>query len=181
VAEINDILSKMNNGDTNAFKMIYDQYASYIYTICVRYNVNVSSIKDIMQNIFSACFMNIKKYDASKGEFKYWLRRIAVNQILTERKKWFNFTEEIDQLHLLADTSLQIYETIDMEKILLILKDMPVQYATVFNMFIIDGYSSKEIANLLEINENTVRSNIKRGRDWAQNRLTLVFNLEIKV
>lgn len=161
----------MNRGDSKAGELLYKEFAPYIYTICRRYNVSSYKMKDMMQSIFMECFASLKKYDPIKGEFKFWLRRLAINQILNDQKKWQDKTIHLGLQEFLMTDENQIINILSVEEILTILEDMPSTYAQIFNLFVIDGYSHKEIAAMLNVNENTTRSYVKRGREWAKLRL----------
>lgn len=161
------------NGNQQAFKAIYAEYSKYVLTICRRYQVSSFEQKDYLQDIFSHCFLKLNKYDARKGDFQFWLRRLAINIIIQKKKK-----EKRNVLNYSTNLNEQGNEvtTIDLdyfsnEEIYMVLKNMPAKFSTVFNLFVIDGYSIKEIHDKIGMNEGTIRSNVSRGRKWAIDHL----------
>lgn len=172
------LIQECLKGNQSAFKAIYENYQGYVYTICIRYGVSVIEVKDSMQIIFMEIFKSIKNYDADKSKFKTWLTRITINQILMQkRKNQIDYAIlENEKINLIESTfSVSVEEQIDTKILHGILSKMPVKYISVFNLFIIDGYSHKEIAQSLDIAENTSRILLHRGRIWAMKELKVHF------
>ncbi len=169
-----EIIKSCLKGKQLAYKALYERYKDYCFTICVRYGIPQYEIKDCMQVIFSQVFASLKKYDDSKALFKTWFSRITINQILThKRKRKIEYlsidASEVEVVNL--EAAVQVDAQMDYETIYHILSKMPPQYITVFNLFIIDGYSHKEIAEKLNIAESTSRVLLYRGRAWAMKKL----------
>lgn len=169
-----EIIKACLKGKQLAYKALYERYKDYCFTICVRYGIPQQEVKDCMQVIFSQVFASLKKFDSSKAAFKTWFTQITINQILTrKRKRKLQYLaledSEIEVLNL--ETAVQVDALMDYETIYHILSKMPPQYITVFNLYIIDGYSHKEIAKKLDIAENASRVLLHRGRAWAMKKL----------
>ena len=157
----NQLVEECLKGTQRAFKTIYENYKGYVYTICIRYGVSQIEIKDNMQIIFTEVFSSLKNYDNSKSKFKTWMTRITINQILMQkRKKRIAYeTLENEKINLIKDDSTESIESkIDEKKLYDLLSKMPHKYITVFNLFIIDGYSHKEIAGLLKHKGKYIKS-----------------------
>lgn len=175
----NQLIQECLKGTQSAFKAIYENYKGYVYTICIRYGVSTIEVKDMMQIIFMEIFKSLKKYDANKSRFKTWLTRITINQILMQKRKAkIDYTTlENENINLIKnDFEVPIESKMDKEILYETLSKMPSKYITVFNLFIIDGYSHKEIAQSLNINENASRILLHRGRVWAMKELKVHFN-----
>lgn len=173
-----EIIRDCLGGAESAFKALYDMYSGYVYTICTRYGINTLDVKDCMQTIFMELFKSLPKYDANKSKFKTWLTRITINQILSHKRKWSKntFTLDTDETNLIeSNFSIPIEAQMDEKIMLEILSKMPEKYSSVFNLFIIDGYSHLEIANALDITESTSRITLHRGRAWAMKELKETF------
>lgn len=159
-------------GNQLAYKQLYEKYVSYCYGICIRYSVSQAEIKDVVQIIFSQVFHSLKNYDSNKASFKTWLTRISINQILSYRRKHLNafHTQDFDDLaeSIPSQTENNIEDSIDREYILSLIKKMPDNYQIVFNLFIIDGYSHKEIAEQLGISIESSRVTVNRARKWLK-------------
>ncbi len=165
-----ELIKACLKGTQSAFKTLYNEFKGYVYTICVRYGVAEHEVKDYMQIIFSEVFKSLSKYDPQKAQFKTWLSRITINQILQQkRKRKINYVEIDDASNSLIDSNHleHIDIRIDENKIHEVLSKMPEKYISVFNLYIVDGYSHKEISKKLNIPENTSRTLLHRGRIWA--------------
>ncbi len=167
-----DIIKDCLEGQQAAFKLLYERYVGYIYTICVRYRLNENDIKDQMQIIFSEAFHALKKFNHEKASFKTWLSRICINQILlTKRTSYYkqNIVDITPEEYNLTkdDGSLAIHK-LDLEVLLQTLSQMPHQYIDVFNLSIMEGYSHEEIAEKLSISKSSSRVILNRARKWAR-------------
>jgi len=172
------IIEACLNGSEKAFKTLYDEYKSYIYTICVRYGISDIEVKDLVQVIFMEIFKSLSKFDVNKAQFKTWLTRITINQILMhKRKKQIEYVDVDDEKFNLieSDFTIPIEEKIDEKHLYEILRKMPEKYVTVFNLFIIEQYTHKEIAEKLNIAEGASRILLHRGRVWAMKNLKFYF------
>lgn len=172
------LIQKCLEGTESAFKAIYEMYQAYVYTICIRYGVRPTEVKDGMQIIFMEIFKSLKNYDSNKSQFKTWLSRIAINQILMQkRKRKLDYTSlENEKINLIeSNFSIPVEAKMDEEILYKILSQMPPKYISVFNLFIIDGYSHQEIAKVLNISEGTSRVLLHRGRAWAMKHLEVHF------
>ena len=175
----NQLIQECLKGTQSAFKALYNNYQGYCYTICIRYGVSTSEVKDCMQVIFMEIFKSLKNYNPKKAQFKTWLTRITINQILMhKRKARIIYDTYSDEKVNVVDRSftIPIDEKLDEEIMHDLLSKMPEKYITVFNLFIIDGYSHQEIAKAINITENTSRVLLHRARHWAMNQLKPLFN-----
>lgn len=181
MGNLKQILNQCLLGDEIACKKLYEMFLPYCYGICSRYGVQQTDIKDQIQIIFSSTFKSLKNFDDSKASFKTWFTRICINKIIEQRRKrtgdWNKVEFNEEELVLQYDHSLILDEEIDRNYILKILGQMPQQYQSVFNLFIIDGFTHKEISNKLNITEGASRVILKRARGWAQQALTSFLKL----
>ena len=168
------IINGCLKGKQSAYKDLYELYKDYCFTICIRYGIPQSEVKDALQIIFTQIFASLKKYDSQKSKFKTWLTRVTINQILNQKRKHRISYQSLDGTNaevLEIESSITVEASIDYETIQHILSKMPEQYIVVFNLYIIDGYSHKEIAEQLDISEGTSRVLLYRGRKWAMKKL----------
>jgi len=159
-------------GNRKAFKVIYESFANYVYSICLRYEISEQDRKDVMQEIFAEIYLSLKKYNAQRGEFRHWLRGIAVHVIFAywrKRKKRHFPTLELKEAEELSDNddSSPFNQEILQQNI----NQLPSGYRMVVNLFMIDGYSHKEIAEMLQIKESTSRSQLARAIRQLKSRL----------
>lgn len=173
-----EIIEDCLKGTQRSFKALYEMYNGYVYTICTRYGISAIEIKDCMQIIFMEIFQSLPKYDVHKSKFKTWLTSIVIHQILSY-KRTLNIqyttldTEEINVIE--SDFLPPVDSLMDTETMMNMFQKMPAKYVTVFNLFIIDGYSHKEIAQKLNISEGSSRILLHRGRVWAMHQLKDLF------
>lgn len=121
-----------------------------------------------MQNIFMECFQSLDKFDEKKGAFKFWLRSLAINQILSAKRKKRLSCISLDEVKFeTVYESASALDDLALEEVMKVLSEMPEQQAVIFNLFVIDGFSHVEIAAMLNINVNTSKSHLHRARKWA--------------
>ncbi len=162
------LIKACSNGDNKAFKKIYDKHSGIMYSICLRYMTNEDEAKDALQEGFIKVFKNIGKFSFS-GSFEGWMKRIFVNtsiELIRKRRAHLDVAElNANEIKL---TSKIETGTMDAEKMMLLVQQLPMGYRTVFNMFVVDGYSHKEISEYLGINENTSKSQLFKARKQLQ-------------
>lgn len=162
------------------YKKLYEACFSYVYAIVRSYVTDDFYHKDLVQEIFAQTFLKIDKYDASKGEFKPWLRKVAVNICLMHlrKQKQMNLNDSID-----SDKVREISDGIPLKtgltraEIESLLKDMPTGYKTVFLMIAIDDYTHEEVAEALGISNNASRSQYLRAKRYIENKIFTEVNL----
>jgi len=170
---INESLIKsVKNQERKAFKQLYEKCIGYVFTITKRYISNDSDIPDVIQEIFARVFLSIPSFDASKGEFKYWLRRLVINQCFQHYRQG-----KSPRLHLALDNTEEVadedghhLETLTKEDIEKMLHEMPEGYRQVFLLYIVDEYSHKEIGQLLSITPEASRSQLSRAKKWLRKK-----------
>lgn len=138
--------------------------------ICIRYVNSVHEAQDVLQESFIRIFKNINtsKFD-SIGQLEAWMVRITVNEALRWIKKQQKFrTTDIDTAHFVTVSSS---ESTQADDLLRLIRQLPQGYRLVFNLYSIEGYSHKEIGELLNISESTSRSQLSRARTILKNAL----------
>jgi RNA polymerase sigma-70 factor (ECF subfamily) len=152
-------------------KMLYDKYAAKMYGIAVRYAHDPEDAKDILQDGFVKVFQNLSKFKGT-GAFEGWMRRIFVNTAIEHYRKKNN-TYEIQESHeeQINDREVTALDKLAAVEILNMVKSLPNGYRTVFNLFAIEGYSHKEIADLLNISEGTSKSQYARAKALLQEKI----------
>lgn len=165
------MIEACQKGDSQAQKELYDTYSGTMYAICIRYMGGLDDAKDALQEGFIKVFKNISKYSFT-GSFEGWLKRIFINTSIEQiRKRKMHLN--IDNVHgdVPQFTSQVQLSTIDSEKILDLVQKLPAGYRTVFNMYCVDGYSHKEIADYLQVSESTSKSQLFKARKLLQDWL----------
>lgn len=168
--------------DRDAQRVLYERYAPTMMTVCLRYCRDEESARDLLHDGFIRVFTQIGSY-SGKGSFEGWLRRIFVNLALEnfrKEKQKLKFMEEYgymsaNESNLQEDDLLDIGD-IPREEVLEMIKSLPTGYRTVFNMFIFEEMSHKEIAHALEINETASRSQFFRAKTLLQKKISAILS-----
>jgi len=170
------LVEACKKGDKKAQKKLYDKYAATMYAICLRYMSNEDEAKDSLQEGFIKVYKNIQKFNHT-GSFEGWLKRIFVNTSIEQiRKRKMHYDiNDMDANTPEFAKNLQL-SSIDADKIMGLVKKLPSGYRTVFNMYCVDGYSHKEIAEYLNVSENTSKSQLFKARKMLQEWLKHWFN-----
>ena len=169
--EDHDIIRGCLQNNPTMQKMLYDKYAAKLYGIALRYAHEQEEAKDILQDGFVKIFQNLSKYKGT-GAFEGWLRRIIVNTAIEHYRKKNN-TYEIQDTHeeSVTDRDTSALDKMAAADILKMVKALPNGYRTVFNLFAIEGYSHKEIAEMLNISEGTSKSQYARAKGLLQEKI----------
>lgn len=159
---LNQLIENCKINDTKAQGELYKLFSSKLFSICLKYSRNYAEAEDNLQDAFLTIFNKIEQYK-NKGSFEGWLKRITINTVLQHyrNEKVFDIINE----NVADDVDLEIDEDqISLDYLLKIIQELPDRYRLVFNLYVLDGYSHKEIADMLNINIGTSKSNLARAR-----------------
>jgi len=145
-------------------RKLYEHFYAYVKTICLRYASKMEDCEEIMDDSFIKVFRGIDKYDFERP-FKYWLRTIVVNTAIDFYRQSMRVIKSntIDDYYNLSVDD-QTLSRMSCDEILKIVQKLSPAYRNVFMMFVMDGYSHKEIGELLKITEGTSKSNLAKAR-----------------
>lgn len=148
--------------DIKAQEQLYRLYANKLFAVCLKYSNSYQQAEDNLQDGFIIIFNKIKQYQ-DKGSFEGWMKRIMINNTLQKYRKQTVF--EIVNDELLKEPEVEIDdETVSVDYLLKIIQELPERYRQVFNLYALDGYSHKEIAETMHITVGTSKSNLARAR-----------------
>lgn len=142
---------------------LYKLYANKLFTLCLKYSKNKAEAEDNLQDAFLTIFKKIDQYK-SKGSFEGWMKRIVINTALQRYRKEGVFDIIKDDTVKDEPVELNDPENLNLDFLLQLIQELPDKYRLVFNLYVLDGYSHKEIANLLNISVGTSKSNLSRAR-----------------
>lgn len=169
------IITQASQGDIKAFRKIFDFYMPKMRPTSLRYSYSVFDADDILQEAFVKIFHNLKDFKF-EGSFEGWIRRIVVNTALNHHKKHRNFNnfEQVDNLPETEAGWEDIAEIEEVEPSLLmkIINDLPEGYKIVFNLYVMEDLSHKEIADMLGISEGTSRSQYSKAKKMIKKMLS---------
>ncbi len=158
-------------GDRNAQKALYDKYSQKMFGVCLRYAKDYHSAEDVLQEGFIKVFKYIGKF-RREGSFEGWLRRIFINtsiEFLRKSVSMYSIVDDEDKPIDIIDEN--IFDQLDHQDLLNMIQSLSPGYRTIFNLYVIEGYSHKEIAKVLNINEGTSKSQLARARMILQKKV----------
>ncbi|MEM9820048.1 MAG: RNA polymerase sigma factor [Bacteroidota bacterium] len=159
------IISATIKGDKNAQRHLYEQYKVAMFSICLRYARDRSEAEDILQEGFIKIFRDLKQFDG-RGSLGGWMRRVMVNAALQYLRKWkrefLHVNVEDNSAHLEAPAV--VYSKLGAEELTRLIQRLPLGYRTIFNLYVIEGYPHKEIAEKLGISENTSKTQLRKAK-----------------
>jgi RNA polymerase sigma factor (sigma-70 family) len=159
---LNQLIENCKINDTKAQGELYKLFSSKLFSICLKYSRNYAEAEDNLQDAFLTIFDKIEQYK-HKGSFEGWIKRITVNTVMQRYRKEKVF--EIINDDITEEVVVDIEEeSVSMDFLLKSIQELPDRYRLVFNLYVLDGYSHKEIADLLKINIGTSKSNLARAR-----------------
>lgn len=166
-----ELIARCRKKDQQAFGALYEACLPYVYTIVKGYIENQDIRKDLLQEIFARIFLHLSDYRPEKGEFRFWIRRIAVNQclmFLRDKQKLYEFDDLTDM-----DPSLEGQDHIDLQHLdpdvsEVIIGHMPPGYRKIFSLVVMKGYSHEEVSMELGITTETSRSQLTRSKQWLR-------------
>lgn len=167
------MLTNCLQGKKEAQQQLYKQYAAAMLGLCYRYTKSYEDAEDVLQDGFIRVFTHLHQFKR-EGELGAWIRRIMVNAAVSYLKKHSRYRKEMNvddlQLHPVSDENPEI--KLDTKQIVEKIRQLPAGYQTVFNMAAIEGYDQTEIATILKMNINTVRSQYSRAKTMLIKMLT---------
>ena len=171
-----DLIKGCIDGNPQMQELLYKKFSSKMYGVCLRYSGNVDDANDLLQEGFIKVFKNLLKF-RGEGSFEGWIRRIFVNTSIEhfrKKVKLYNVTEV--QENTIEDTDLNILDTLAEKDIIILVNELAPGYKTIFNLHVIEGYSHKEIADMLGITEGTSKSQLARAKGVLKKSLEKMIN-----
>lgn len=153
-------------------QILYNMFSAKMFGVCLRYANEYNSAQDLLQEGFIKVFKNIDKF-RGEGSFEGWVRRIFVNTAIEHYRKQVNMyalhDSEMKYYEFYEETALDVLKHADVLKMIQKLSD---GYRTVFNLYVIEGYSHKEISDMMGISEGTSKSQLARARYLLQKMIS---------
>jgi RNA polymerase sigma factor (sigma-70 family) len=172
------LIKECSRGNAKAQRALFDKFAPKMLAVCMRYLKNIDEAEDALQDGFVKVFQKIPEFKM-EGSLEGWIRRIMVNNSLDaiRRNKKQLLEDDVDSVqHKVSFTDFQ-FDDMDLQYLMKIIQSLPDGYRVVFNMFAIEGYSHKEIAETLGVSENTSKSQYSSARALLREKLEQVKNV----
>ncbi len=165
--------------DKNAIaqKNLYEKFSRKMMGVCLRYCDSTEEAEDVVQNGFISIFENIESFKGT-GSLEGWVRKIMVNTALTNIRKNKKLKQniELDSVEFMLPSNIHQNDSFAAKDLLKIIQTLPVGFKTVFNLYAIEGYSHKEIGEMLNISEGTSKSQLSHAKRQLQTQITELKN-----
>ncbi|MGB0864087.1 MAG: RNA polymerase sigma factor [Saprospiraceae bacterium] len=162
--QVNQLIKKALTGNRASQKELYRQFYGYGMAICIRYTQNKEEAQEVLNDSFIKAFKNLDRFDFEKP-FKYWLRRIVINTSIDHlrKNKKYRETLNLEQAHEVSE-KVDGLNNLSAQEILNLVQKLAPSYRLVFNLYVIEGYTHREIAEELGISTGTSKSNLSMAR-----------------
>ncbi|MBL7826022.1 MAG: RNA polymerase sigma factor [Saprospiraceae bacterium] len=159
-----DFVTALIRQERWAQQQLYEQHYGKLMGVCMRYGSSRDEALDLLHEGFIKAFHNIGKYKPGTSIYS-WLRTIMVNTCIDYyRKNMRRRTEDLDSAYFVAQDDPDVLSNLSEQEILAAVQELSPAYRAVFNLYVVEGYSHKEIGEALEITESTSRSNLAKAR-----------------
>lgn len=159
-----DLINGCIKGDRRMQEELYGRFSPRMYAVCLRYAGNTEEAEDILQEGFIKVFKKLDSF-RSEGSFEGWVRRIFVNTAIEHfrRKRYLMPVTEKEE-NTIEGKFTSVLDELGAKDIMALVQELSPGYRTVFNMYVVEGYTHKEIADMLGISEGTSKSQLSRAK-----------------
>jgi RNA polymerase sigma-70 factor (ECF subfamily) len=168
-----ELANRCLTGDRSAHETLWKQHSGKMYTVCKRYFDRNEDAQDALQEGFIRVFKHLNQWQG-EGPLGAWIRKVMINTSLNmlkgEARKGIHV--QIDPSNELTENDFDAIGRLNEDDLLNLIRQMPVGYRTVFNLFALEGYSHLEIADMLSVSENTSKTQYHKAKGWLKSRLT---------
>lgn len=180
IDRLENIIEGCRRKNREAQRLLYEMFSAPMFGVCLRYAGSREDAQDVLHEGFLKIYEKITQFEF-RGSFEGWIRRIMVNTALERYRgehKSVNLQEELTEYDISMSTEMN--DNVTVKELLSMIRELTPQYRLVFNLYAIEGYSHKEISNMLNISEGTSKSNLSRARSILQEKVKEYYKQEIK-
>ncbi len=174
---LEELIEGCKKGNRQAQEQLYRDFSPTLFGICLKYSRNKTEAEDNLHDSFMTLFDKIGQYE-SKGSFEGWAKRITVNTVLQKYRKEQHMKPVTDNIEdeIVVDS---IYADIGLDTLLHYIQELPNKYRMTFIMYVLDGYTHKEIGELLGTSSGTSKSNLARARTILKGKIETARNTAV--
>jgi RNA polymerase sigma factor (sigma-70 family) len=166
-----DLIEKCKAADRKACELLYKQFASKMLAVCLRYATDKMEAEDMLQNGFIRVFNKINDYRGD-GSFEGWMRRIMVHSSIEYYRKHHKMVKvDIEESGYEQSVNAAAASSLEAKDLLKMIQELPAGYRMVFNLYAVEGYSHREIAEIVGITEGASKSQLSRARGLLKQRI----------
>jgi RNA polymerase sigma-70 factor (ECF subfamily) len=176
VDRLENIIKGCLKGNRTSQEQLYRMFSNRMFGLCLQYAENYDDACDILQEGFIKVYRKMDQF-SGKGSFEGWIRRIMINTALERYRsqlRLYPLTENEGRKE--DQTSVEVLDQLSADDLIKLVQSLPPRYRMVFNMYAIEGYTHKEIAESMGITVGTSKSNLSRARDILQKKVKEYFN-----
>jgi RNA polymerase sigma-70 factor (ECF subfamily) len=168
-----DLIAGCVEGDRQMQEELYNRFAPKMYSVCMRYADNANDAQDLLQEGFIKVYKNLHRFRA-EGSFEGWIRRVFINSSIEHlrRKKMHLATVSEKEENTIENADISALDNLAERDIITLIQELSPGYRTVFNLYVIEGYSHREIGDQLGISEGTSKSQLARAKAILQKKVT---------
>ncbi|MEO8584061.1 MAG: sigma-70 family RNA polymerase sigma factor [Flavitalea sp.] len=168
-----DLIRECIGGNRQMQEELYNRFSGKMYAVCLRYSNNAEDAQDLLQDGFIKVYRNLHRFRA-EGSFEGWVRRVFVNSSIEHfRKKSIELTRVSEKEEgTIGDNDISALDTLAEKDIINLVRELSPGYRTVFNLYVIEGFAHREIAEQLGITEGTSKSQLARARSILQKKVS---------
>ncbi|MCP9199352.1 RNA polymerase sigma factor [Gramella sp. GC03-9] len=173
---LKNLIYQCKKHDRSSQEQLYRLFSAKLFAVCLKYSENKQQAEDNLQDGFVTIFEKISQYNHS-GSFEGWMKRIMINTALQKHRQQkvygLNNEDQLEEEEFEVET-----ENLEVDFLMECVQSLPDRYRQVFNLYVLDGYSHKEIASMLNISEGTSKSNLARARKTLQEKIEKQQNIK---
>lgn len=156
--------------DPNYQKKLYIKYYPVVYGVCKRYSSSNAEAEDFMQESFLKVYNSMGRcYAKDESQLGAWIKRLSTNHCIDQfRKKKMEFNDDYDFSRMIVEEDDEVALRYTPEQVINAIQQLPPRYNAVFNLYVLDGYTHKEVSEILNLNEGTSKSNLSKARKSLQ-------------
>lgn len=175
-----DLIKGCIRKERGAQKALYERYADRLLGICARYAADTAEAEDILQEGFVRIFIHIRDFSA-KGSLFNWMRKVMINTAITMYHKTLRhrYHQEIEAVQTPARDEMPGSSDFTHEELLAVIRSLPEGYRIIFNLYAIEGFKHREIAEMLGIDVNTSKSQYSRARRVIRKKLENISRIAV--
>ncbi len=160
-----EIIKEVLAGNSKAQRLLYEKYSRLMFMVCLRYAKNRFEAEDILQEGFLQIYRDLKQYRGN-GALSAWMKKVMVNNALQyiRRTKKQGFIFEVEWAADIVSEECSVLDKMSAEELIRLIQRLPTGYRVVFNLYVIEGYSHREIADLLGIGISTSKSQLFKAK-----------------
>lgn len=170
---IPDIIAGCKQGDKKAQEQLYKNFYTAMIKLCLRYTHNEADAVEVMNNGFLKVFRYIHRFDPGKAALSTWIRSVIINSCIDflKLKENIPFHEPVQEAAYSITVNADVAEQIDVNELLHYIRELPNATRVIFNLYVVEGYTHREIASLLNISDGTSKWHLSEARKLLKQQL----------